>query len=103
MGIIAQATIQELTDRLDPIAVIGDYVRLEKRGGRYMGLCPFHTEKTPSFSVSPDQKLYYCFGCGKGGTILGFIMEMDKLSFTETVTVLAKRYGIPVVYENAGP
>ncbi|MDR2484636.1 MAG: DNA primase [Treponema sp.] len=100
MRIIAKSTIQEVNDKMDPIAVVGDYVRLEKRSGEYMGLCPFHTEKSPSFSVNPDRKLYYCFGCGKGGTVISFVMEMDKLSYGETVELLAKRFGIPVVYEN---
>jgi DNA primase len=77
-------------------------MRLEKRGGRYIGLCPFHHEKTPSFTVNPDQKLYYCFGCGKGGTVLNFVMEMDKISFPEAVETLARRLGVELVYENAG-
>ncbi|MDR2537947.1 MAG: DNA primase [Treponema sp.] len=96
---IAQSTIQELHERLDAVAVVGDYVRLEQRGGRYVGLCPFHHEKTPSFMVNPDAKLYHCFGCGKGGTVLNFVMEMDKLNFPETVELLAKRFAIPIVYE----
>ncbi|MDR2419589.1 MAG: DNA primase [Treponema sp.] len=96
---IAQSTLQELHDRLDAAAVVGDYVRLEQRGQRFVGLCPFHHEKTPSFMVNPDAKLYHCFGCGKGGTVLSFVMEMDKLSFPETVELLAKRFAIPIVYE----
>ncbi|MDR1325054.1 MAG: DNA primase [Treponema sp.] len=96
---IAQSTIQELRERLDAVAVVGDYVRLEQRGERYIGLCPFHHEKTPSFMVNPDAKLYHCFGCGKGGTVLSFVMEMDKLNFPETVELLAKRFAIPIVYE----
>ncbi|MDR2534980.1 MAG: DNA primase [Treponema sp.] len=101
MGIIAKSTIQEVNDKIDPVAVIGDYVGLEKRSGEYIGLCPFHNEKTPSFSVNPERKLYYCFGCGKGGTVINFVMEMDKLSFTEAIEVLAKRFGVPMRYENA--
>ena len=97
---IAQSTIQELNERLDAVAVVSDYVRLEQRGERYVGLCPFHHEKTPSFMVNPDAKLYHCFGCGKGGTVLSFVMEMDKLSFPETVELLAKRFAIPIVYED---
>jgi DNA primase len=96
---IAQSTIQELHERLDAVAVVGDYVQLEQRGERYVGLCPFHHEKTPSFMVNPDAKLYHCFGCGKGGTALNFVMEMDKLSFPETVELLAKRFAVPIVYE----
>ena len=102
MGIIAKSTIQEVNDRLDAVAVIGDYVRLEKRRDEYIGLCPFHNEKTPSFSVNPDLKLYYCFGCSKGGTVISFLMEIDKLSYGEAIEVLAKRFGIPIVYEHSG-
>jgi DNA primase len=96
---IAQSTIQEVNHTVDALAVVGDYVRLEQRGGRYVGLCPFHNEKTPSFTVNPDLKLYHCFGCGKGGTVLNFVMEMEKLSFPEAVELLAKRLGVSVVYE----
>jgi DNA primase len=102
MAYIAESTIQELNDKLDAVAVVGDYVRLEKRGGRYWGLCPFHNEKTPSFTVDPDRKMYYCFGCSQGGGIINFVMEMDKLSFPEAVETLAKRLGIEVAYEHTG-
>jgi DNA primase len=102
MSRIAKSTIQEVNDRLDAIAVVEDYVRLEKKGGRYWGLCPFHHEKTPSFTVDPDRKMYHCFGCGQGGGIINFVMEMDKLSFPEAVETLARRLGIEIVYENAG-
>jgi DNA primase len=78
---------------------VEDYVRLEKKGGRYWGLCPFHHEKTPSFTVDPERKLYYCFGCHKGGTVVDFLMEMDKLSYVEALENLAKRFGIQLVYE----
>ncbi|MDR2053041.1 MAG: DNA primase, partial [Treponema sp.] len=99
---IAPSSIQELNDRVDAIAVVGEYVRLEKRGGRYWGCCPFHQEKTPSFTVDPDRKMYYCFGCQQGGNIIKFIMEMDKASFPEAVELLAKKAGIELVYEGGG-
>ncbi len=99
MSLISETTIQEVNTRADSLAVIGDYVRLEKKGGRYWGLCPFHNEKTPSFSVEPDRKFYYCFGCGKGGGLVNFVMEMEKLSFPEAIETLAKRLGIEVQYE----
>jgi DNA primase len=102
MSYIAKSTIQEVIDKMDPIALVSDYVRLEKRSGSYVGLCPFHNEKTPSFTVNPEKKLYHCFGCGKGGTIINFIMEMDKLSFPETVELLAKRLGVEIIHENSG-
>jgi DNA primase len=96
---IAPSSIQEVNDRLDAIAVVGEYVRLEKRGGRYWGCCPFHQEKTPSFTVDPDRKMYYCFGCQQGGNIIKFVMEMDKAAFPEAVELLAKKAGVELVYE----
>jgi DNA primase len=100
MSRIARSTIQELNERLDAVGIVGDYVRLEKKGGRWWGLCPFHNEKTPSFTVDPERKMYHCFGCGQGGGIINFVMEMDKLSFPEAVETLAKRAGIEIVREN---
>jgi DNA primase len=100
---IAQSTIQEVERKLDALAVVEDYVRLEKKGGRYWGRCPFHSggqERTPSFTVDPDKKMYYCFGCHEGGSIIKFIMEMDKLSFPEAVETLARRFGIEIIREN---
>ena len=101
MAYIAQSSIQEVTGRLDAVAVISDYLHLEKRSGRYWACCPFHQEKTASFTVNPDLKTYYCFGCHKGGSIIGFIMEMDKLSFPEAIEFLAKRFGVELVYEKS--
>jgi DNA primase len=102
VALIAKSTIQELNDRLDALAVVEDYVRLEKKGGRYWGLCPFHHEKTPSFTVDPEKKMYHCFGCGKGGGIIGFVMEMDKLTYPEALTSLARKTGVEIVYESGG-
>jgi DNA primase len=99
---ITRSTIQEVNDKVDALTVVEEYVRLEKKGGRYWGLCPFHNEKTPSFTVDPDRKMYHCFGCGQGGGIINFIMEMDKLSFPEAVEILARRLGIEIVYESGG-
>jgi DNA primase len=99
MARITEASKQAVIDRLDAVAVVEDYLRLEKKGGRYWGLCPFHHEKTPSFTVDPERKLYYCFGCHKGGTVVDFLMEMDKLSYVEDLETLAKRFGIQLVYE----
>ncbi|MDR2071993.1 MAG: DNA primase [Spirochaetaceae bacterium] len=103
MARFTEASIQAVFDKIDAVAVVEDYLRLEKKSGRYWGLCPFHHEKTPSFTVEPDRKFYYCFGCHKGGSIVNFIMEMDKLSFAEAVETLAKRFGVPLVYETGGP
>jgi len=98
---ISKSSIQEVTDRLDANAVVSDYLHLEKRGGRLWACCPFHKEKTASFTLNPDLKTYYCFGCHKGGSIINFIMEMDKLSFPEAVELLAKKAGVELVYENS--
>ncbi|MCL1814943.1 MAG: DNA primase [Treponema sp.] len=97
-----EASKQAVIDSIDAVAVVEDYLRLEKKSGRYWGLCPFHHEKTPSFTVDPDKKSYYCFGCHQGGSIVSFIMEMDKLSFPEAIEHLSNRFGIPLIYENGG-
>ena len=102
MPYISQITIQEVNDRLDAISVVSDYVHLEKKGGRFWACCPFHQEKTGSFTVNPELKSYYCFGCHKGGSVINFVMEMDKLSFPEAIETLAKRYGVELVYEKTG-
>ena len=102
MARITEASKQAVLNRLDAVAVMEDYLRLEKKSGRYWGLCPFHHEKTSSFTVDPDRKLYYCFGCHKGGDIISFIMEMDKLSYAETLERLARRFGIELAYEGGG-
>ncbi|MGB2697305.1 MAG: DNA primase [Candidatus Zixiibacteriota bacterium] len=89
---------QDLIDRIresnDIVDLISEYVPLKKRGKNYMGLCPFHPEKKPSFSVSQDKQIYYCFGCGQGGNVITFLMNHDKLGFTEAVRTLAKKAGI---------
>ena len=89
--------LQELADRNDIVDVVSSYVRLTKRSGANLfGLCPFHSEKTPSFSVSPDKQIYHCFGCGKGGSVINFIMEIENLSFPDAVEFLARRAGMEV-------
>jgi DNA primase len=103
MSRITEETIQEIQRRADAVTIIGEYVRLEKKGGRYWGLCPFHNEKTPSFSVDPDKNFFYCFGCHKGGGIISFVMELEKLSYPETLELLAKKLNIPVIYEAGSP
>jgi DNA primase len=93
---IPPETIEQIRQATDIVQIIGEYVRLKKKGRRYLALCPFHTEKTPSFSVSPDKQLYYCFGCGKGGTVFTFLMEHEKMSFVEAVRFLARRANISI-------
>ena len=89
--------INELVARNDIVEVVSGYVRLGKKSGANLfGLCPFHSEKTPSFSVSPDKQIYHCFGCGKGGGVISFIMEIENLSFPEAVAFLARRANMPL-------
>ena len=92
-----ESFLTELTERSDIVEVVSSYVRLSKKSGSNLfGLCPFHSEKTPSFSVSPDKQIYHCFGCGKGGGVINFIMEIENLSFPEAVEFLARRANMPV-------
>ena len=99
---ISQESIDEVSAKTDIVQVIGEYVPLTQRGSDFSGCCPFHNEKTPSFHVSADKKLYHCFGCGAGGTVINFIMEMEKLSFPASIEFLAKRAGVQLSYENSG-
>jgi len=80
----------------DIVRVVGEYVRLKKSGANFTGLCPFHAEKTPSFAVHPTKQIYHCFGCGKGGDVFSFVMEMEKCQFPEAVRIVAEKCGIPI-------
>ena len=93
---ISQHTIQQITNRIDIIDVVGEFVKLKKRGTNYIGLCPFHNEKGPSFTVSPSKEIYKCFGCGKSGNTITFLMEHEKYSYVEALRWLAARYHIEV-------
>jgi DNA primase len=93
-GSIPQDIIDQVRQASDIVEIIGEYVRLKKRGRNYMALCPFHTEKTASFSVSPERQIYHCFGCGKGGNVYTFLMEHENMSFVEAVRHLARKAGI---------
>ncbi len=93
---ISQNTIQQILNRLDIIDVIGGFVKLKRRGTNYLGLCPFHNEKTPSFTVSPSKEIYKCFGCGRSGNTISFLMEHEKYSYAETLKWLANKYGIEI-------
>ena len=86
--------IEEVRTRNDIVDVISGYVRLQRKGSSYFGLCPFHNEKSPSFSVSRQKQMYYCFGCGAGGNVFTFLMEYENFSFVEAVKFLADRAGI---------
>jgi len=91
---IPEGVIEEIQNRVDIIDVVGDYVTLQQRGSRFMGLCPFHNEKTPSFSVNREKNLFYCFGCHKGGTMFTFLMEIESITFVEAAERLAQKAGI---------
>ena len=91
---ISEQAISDLRERTDIVAVIGDYVRLKKRGGNYLGLCPFHNEKTPSFNVHPARHFFHCFGCKASGDALAFLMRIEGLSFPQAARALAERAGI---------
>lgn len=95
-GHIPQDTIEELRSRSNIVEVVSEFVALKKAGRNYVGLCPFHTEKTPSFSVNPDKQICYCFGCGEGGNEISFLMKIQDISFPEAVRRLATRRGIHI-------
>lgn len=94
MPFYSEDLIEEIRSRNDIVDVISGYVRLQKKGSTYFGLCPFHNEKTPSFSVSGNKQMYYCFGCGAGGNVITFLMEYENYTFKEALEVLAQRAGI---------
>ena len=97
------AWLDELRSRVDIVDVIGGYVPLKQKGQRFWGCCPFHHEKTPSFSVSSTSQLYYCFGCHKGGNVIHFVMEMDRLEFPDAVKELAERANFPLPVDTGAP
>lgn len=98
---IPQTFIQELIARADVVEIVGRYVQLKKGGANFMGLCPFHGEKSPSFSVSPTKQFYHCFGCGKNGNAIGFLMDHAGMTFIEAVKDLAQQYGLQVPEDDA--
>jgi DNA primase len=101
--VISQNTIQQILSRIDVLDIVGSFVKLKKRGSNYLGLCPFHNEKTPSFTVSPSKEIFKCFGCGKSGNSISFIMEHEKLSYVEALRWLANKYKIDVEETEASP
>lgn len=100
---IAQTTIQQILSRIDILDVVGSFVKLKKRGANYLGNCPFHNERTPSFTVSPSKEIFKCFGCGKSGNTISFVMEHEKLSYAEALRWLATRYNIEVEETETSP
>jgi DNA primase len=101
--LISQQTIQDIQSRIDIYDIVGSFVKLKRRGTNYIGNCPFHNEKTPSFTVSPSKEIYKCFGCGKSGNAIGFVMEHEKYSYVEALRWLATRYNIEIVETETSP
>jgi DNA primase len=100
---ISQQTIQQILSRIDIIEIVGGFVKLKKRGTNYLGLCPFHNEKTPSFTVSPAKEIYKCFGCGRSGNTISFLMEHEKYSYAEALRWLAARYNVEIEEKELNP
>lgn len=100
-GIISQETKDAVLAAADIVSVVSDYVQLEDRGNQWFGCCPFHHEKTPSFSVTPEKNMYYCFGCHEGGDTIKFVMEMEKVRFPEAIKILARKFGVEIKYSNS--
>ncbi|HZE83265.1 MAG TPA: DNA primase, partial [Puia sp.] len=100
---IAQQTIQQILSRIDIIEIVGGFVKLKKRGANYMGLCPFHNEKSPSFTVSPAKEIYKCFGCGRSGNTISFLMEHEKYSYAEALRWLAAKYNVEIEEKELSP
>jgi DNA primase len=100
---IREASVREAVDAADMVEVVSARTQLRRSGARWTGLCPFHDEKTPSFSVNPADKLFYCFGCGQGGDVISFVQETEQLDFAQAVEWLAERYRVTLEYEESSP
>lgn len=96
---IKESTIDRVRQSVDIVSVAEAYVELKKYGANFKANCPMHSEKTPSFVVSPSKQIYHCFGCGVGGDSIGLVMEIEKLSYPEAIEKLANEYSIPIEYE----
>src|SRR5258707_15174347 len=101
--LITQNTIQQILSRIDIVEIVGSFVKLKKRGANYLGLCPFHNEKTPSFTVSPSKEIYKCFGCGRSGNTISFLMEHEKYSYVESLRWLAAKYNVEIEEKELSP
>jgi len=100
---IKNDSVQQILSRIDIIEIIGGFVKLKKRGANYLGLCPFHNEKTPSFTVSPSKEIYKCFGCGRSGNTISFLMEHEKYSYVEALRWLAAKYNVEIEETETSP
>ena len=103
MARIKDASVREAVEAADMVEVVQARTQLRKAGARFTGLCPFHDERTPSFSVNPQDKLYYCFGCGAGGDVISFVRETEQLDFAQAVEFLAERFRVTLEYEESSP
>ena len=103
MARIKDTSVEAVKQAADIVALVEARTRLRKVGGRYTGLCPFHQEKTPSFSVSPDRGTYHCFGCGVGGDSISFVEEIEGVDFVGAIEWLADRFSVPLEYEDSSP
>jgi len=101
--LISQHTIQQIQSRIDIIDIVGGFIKLKKRGTNYLGLCPFHNEKSPSFTVSPAKEIYKCFGCGRSGNSISFLMEHEKYSYVEALRWLANKYNVEIEETASSP
>jgi len=101
--VISQNSIQQILSRIDIVEIVGSFVKLKKRGANYLGLCPFHNEKTPSFTVSPSKEIYKCFGCGRSGNSISFLMEAEKYSYVEALRWLAAKYNVEIEESETSP
>jgi DNA primase len=100
---IKDSSVEAVKSTAEILPLVEDYVRLRKAGGTYKGLCPFHQEKTPSFTVSPARGTYKCFGCGEGGDAISFVEKMEQVDFVGAIESLGKRFGVELEYEASSP
>src|SRR5215213_677455 len=103
MSLFTKDTIDRVREAVDMVELVAQKTDLRRSGTRWSGLCPFHDERTPSFSVNPDTKLYYCFGCGEGGDVFKFVQQTEALDFQEAVELLAERFSVRVEREQDDP
>ncbi|EGV08677.1 CHC2 zinc finger domain protein [Parvimonas sp. oral taxon 393 str. F0440] len=101
MSYIKKEKIEEIKEKADIISVVSDYLSVKKSGRYYMGNCPFHSEKTPSFFLYPETNTFHCFGCGKHGDSISFVMELESLDYVSALKKLAEKFGIELEYENS--
>ncbi len=103
MSLYTRDSVERVREAVDMLELVGGRTDLRRVGSRWVGLCPFHDERTPSFSVNPERKLYYCFGCEAKGDAIGFVRETEALEFREAVELLAERYGVELQVEREDP